>query len=51
MKKIIWTLSMLLTSTFAVDWDNAFIKAVVSMMDEPAPTRSDENSVIMGCYM
>ena len=39
---------MLLTSTFAVDCDNAFIKAVVSMIDEPAPTRVDENSVIMG---
>ena len=25
-----------------------FIKAVVSMIDEPAPTRVDENSVIMG---
>ena len=48
MKKIIWTLSMLLTATFAVDCDNAFIKAVVSMIDEPAPTRVDENSVIMG---
>lgn len=39
---------MLLTSTFAVDCDNAFIKAVVSMIDEPAPTRVDENSVITG---
>ena len=48
MKKIILSLSMLLTSTFAVDCDNAFIKAVVSMIDEPAPTRVDENSVIMG---
>ena len=48
MKKIIWTLSMLLTATFAVDCDNAFIKAVVSMIDEPAPTRVDENSVITG---
>ena len=48
MKKIILTLSMLLTSTFAVDCDNAFIKAVVSMIDEPAPTRVDENSVITG---
>ena len=48
MKKIILALSMLLTSTFAVDCDNAFIKAVVSMIDEPAPTRVDENSVIMG---
>ena len=48
MKKIILSLSMLMTSTFAVDCDNAFIKAVVSMIDEPAPTRVDENSVIMG---
>ncbi|WP_462191465.1 hypothetical protein [Campylobacter concisus] len=48
MKKIILSLSMLLTSTFAVDCNNAFIKAVVSMIDEPAPTRVDENSVIMG---
>ena len=48
MKKIILSLSMLLTSTFAVDCDNAFIKAVVSMIDEPAPTRVDENSVIIG---
>ena len=48
MKKTILSLSMLLTSTFAVDCDNAFIKAVVSMIDEPAPTRVDENSVIMG---
>ena len=48
MKKIILSLSMLLTSTFAVDCDNAFIKAVVSMIDEPASTRVDENSVIMG---
>jgi len=48
MKKIILSLSMLLTSTFAVDCDNAFIKAVVSMIDEPAPTRVDENSVITG---
>ena len=39
---------MLLTSTFVVDCDNAFIKAVVSMIDEPAPTRVDENSVITG---
>ena len=46
MKKIILSLSMLLTSTFAVDCNNAFIKAVVSMIDEPAPTRVDENSVI-----
>ena len=48
MKKIILSLSMLLTSTFAVDCNNAFIKAVVSMIDEPAPTGVDENSVIMG---
>ena len=48
MKKIILSLSMLLTSTFAVDCDNAFIKAVVSMIDEPASTRVDENSVIIG---
>ena len=48
MKKIILSLSMLLTATFAVDCNNAFIKAVVSMIDEPAPTRVDENSVIMG---
>ena len=48
MKKIILSLSMLLTSTFAVDCNNAFIKAVVSMIDEPAPTRVDENSVITG---
>ena len=48
MNKIILSLFMLLTSTFAVDCDNAFIKAVVSMIDEPAPTRVDENSVIMG---
>lgn len=48
MKKTILSLSMLLTSTFAVDCDNAFIKAVVSMIDEPAPTRVDENSVITG---
>ena len=48
MKKIILSLSMLLTATFAVDCDNAFIKAVVSMIDEPAPTRIDENSVITG---
>ena len=39
---------MLLTATFAVDCDNAFIKAVVSMINEPAPTRVDENSVITG---
>ena len=32
MKKIILSLSMLLTSTFAVDCNNAFIKAVVSMI-------------------
>ena len=48
MKKIILSLFILLTATFAVDCDNAFIKAVVSMIDEPAPTRVDENSVIMG---
>ena len=48
MKKIILSLSMLLTAAFAVDCNNAFIKAVVSMIDEPAPTRVDENSVIMG---
>ena len=48
MKKIILSLFMLLTATFAVDCDNAFIKAVVSMIDEPAPTRVDENSVITG---
>ena len=48
MKKIILALSILLTAAFAVDCDNAFIKAVVSMIDEPAPTRVDENSVIMG---
>ena len=48
MKKIILALSVLLTAAFAVDCDNAFIKAVVSMIDEPAPTRVDENSVIMG---
>ena len=48
MKKIILSLSMLLTTMFAVDCDNAFIKAVVSMIDEPAPTRVDENSVITG---
>ena len=48
MKKIILSLSMLLTATFAVDCDNAFIKAVVSMIDESAPARVDENSVIMG---
>lgn len=48
MKKIILVLSILLTATFAVDCDNAFIKPVVSMIDEPAPTRVDENSVIMG---
>ena len=48
MNKIILSLFMLLTATFAVDCDNAFIKAVVSMIDEPAPTRVDENSVIMG---
>ena len=34
MKKIILSLSMLLTSTFAVDCNNAFIKAVVSMIDD-----------------
>ena len=48
MKKIILSLFILLTATFAVDCDNSFIKAVVSMIDEPAPTRVDENSVIMG---
>ena len=48
MKKIILSLFILLTATFAVDCDNAFIKAVVSMIDEPAPTRVDENSVITG---
>ena len=48
MNKIILSLFMLLTTTFAVDCDNAFIKAVVSMIDEPAPTRVDENSVITG---
>ncbi|WP_462107678.1 hypothetical protein [Campylobacter concisus] len=48
MKKIILALSILLTAAFAVDCDNAFIKAVVSMIDEPAPTRVDENSVITG---
>lgn len=48
MNKIILSLFMLLTATFAVDCDNAFIKAVVSMIDEPAPTRVDENSVITG---
>ena len=48
MKKIILSLSMLLTTMFAVDCNNAFIKAVVSMIDEPAPTRVDENSVITG---
>ena len=48
MNKIILSLFMLLTAAFAVDCDNAFIKAVVSMIDEPAPTRVDENSVIMG---
>ena len=48
MKKIILALSVLLTAAFAVDCDNAFIKAVVSMIDEPAPTRVDENSVITG---
>ena len=48
MKKIILSLFMLLTAASAVDCDNAFIKAVVSMIDEPAPTRVDENSVIMG---
>ncbi|OUT07004.1 hypothetical protein [Campylobacter concisus] len=48
MKKIILSLFMLLTATFAVDCNNAFIKAVVSMIDEPAPTRVDENSVITG---
>ena len=48
MKKIILALSVLLTAAFAVDCNNAFIKAVVSMIDEPAPTRVDENSVIMG---
>ena len=47
MKKIILSLFILLTATFAVDCDNAFIKAVVSMIDEPAP-RVDENSVITG---
>ena len=46
MNKMILTLSLFLTATFAVDCDNAFIKAVVSMIDEPAPTRVDENSVI-----
>lgn len=34
MKKIILALSILLTAAFAVDCDNAFIKAVVSMIDE-----------------
>ena len=48
MNKIILSLFILLTATFAVDCNNAFIKAVVSMIDEPAPTRVDENSVIMG---
>ena len=48
MNKIILSLFMLLTAAFAVDCNNAFIKAVVSMIDEPAPTRVDENSVIMG---
>ena len=48
MKKIILSLFILLAATFAVDCNNAFIKAVVSMIDEPAPTRVDENSVIMG---
>ena len=48
MNKIILSLFILLTATFAVDCDNAFIKAVVSMIDEPAPTRVDENSVITG---
>ena len=48
MKKIILSLFILLTATFAVDCNNAFIKAVVSMIDEPAPTRVDENSVITG---
>ena len=38
MKKIILSLFIFLTATFAVDCDNAFIKAVVSMIDEPAPT-------------
>ena len=48
MNKIILSLFMLLTAAFAVDCNNAFIKAVVSMIDEPAPTRVDENSVITG---
>ena len=48
MKKIILSLFILLTATFVVDCNNAFIKAVVSMIDEPAPTRVDENSVITG---
>ena len=46
MKKIILALFILLTAAFAVDCDNEFIKTVVSMIDEPVPTRVDENSVI-----
>ena len=48
MNKIILALSLFLTASFAVYCNNAFIKAVVSMIDEPAPTRVDENSVITG---
>ena len=48
MNRLILSLFILLTATFAVDCNNAFIKAVVSMINEPAPTRVDENSVITG---
>ena len=48
MKKIILSLSMLLTATFAVDCDNGFVKVIVKYTNDTAPQRVDENSVIMG---
>lgn len=48
MKKIILSLSMLLTATFAVDCDNGFVKVIVKYTNDTAPQRVDDNIVIAG---
>ena len=48
MKKIILSLFMLLTATFAVDCDNGFVKVIVKYTNDTAPQRVDDNIVIAG---
>jgi len=40
-----WSLFMLLTTTFAVDCENGFVKVIVKYTNDTAPQRVDDNIV------